>query len=129
MSTPRRLGAGRPGVLHGSYSYLLQDAAGQVIETHSISAGLDYPGVGPGALLPEGRASAPPTSPSPTTKRWRPSSLLCGTEGIIPALESSHAIAYVEKLAPRLRPDEIVLVCLSGRGDKDLETVSKAIQL
>jgi tryptophan synthase beta chain len=121
------LGAGRPGVLHGSYSYLLQDEAGQVIETHSISAGLDYPGVGPEhAYL---KASERAVYESVTDEEALASfKRLCLTEGIIPALESSHAVAYVEKLAPRLRPDEIVLVCLSGRGDKDLETVAKELE-
>jgi tryptophan synthase beta chain len=121
------LGAGRPGVLHGSYSYLLQDEAGQVIETHSISAGLDYPGVGPEhAYL---KASERAVYESVTDEEALASfKRLCLTEGIIPALESSHAVAYVEKLAPRLRPDEIVLICLSGRGDKDLETVAKALE-
>ncbi len=122
------LKAGRPGVLHGSYSYLLQDEAGQVIETHSISAGLDYPGVGPehAYLKQSERAAYEAVTDAEALAAFQ---LLCRSEGIIPALESSHAIAYVEKLAPRLRPDEIVLVCLSGRGDKDLETVAKAIKL
>jgi tryptophan synthase beta chain len=122
------LKAGRPGVLHGSYSYLLQDEAGQVIETHSISAGLDYPGVGPehAYLKQSGRAAYEAVTDDEALAAFQ---LLCRIEGIIPALESSHAIAYVEKLAPRLRPDELVLVCLSGRGDKDLETVAKAIKL
>jgi tryptophan synthase beta chain len=120
------LSGGRPGVLHGSYSYLLQDESGQVIETHSISAGLDYPGVGPEhAYLKESeRARYESITDDEALAGFQ---RLCDTEGIIPALESSHAVAYVEKLAPRLRPDEIVLVCLSGRGDKDLETVAKAL--
>jgi tryptophan synthase beta chain len=122
------LSGGRPGVLHGSYSFLLQDQAGQVIETHSISAGLDYPGVGPehAWLKQSERAVYEAVTDSEALAAFQ---LLCQTEGIIPALESSHAVAYVEKLAPRLRKDEIVLVCLSGRGDKDLETVSRAIDL
>jgi len=122
------LGAGRPGVLHGSYSYLLQDASGQVTETHSISAGLDYPGVGPehSWLKQSERAVYESVTDEEALAAFQ---LLCRTEGIIPALESSHAIAYVEKLAPNLSPEEIVLVCLSGRGDKDLETVSKALDL
>jgi tryptophan synthase beta chain len=120
------LSGGRPGVLHGAYSYLLQDAAGQIIETHSISAGLDYPGVGPEhAFLKESeRARYESITDAEALGGFQ---RLCLTEGIIPALESSHAIAYVEKLAPQLRRDEIVLVCLSGRGDKDLETVAKAL--
>jgi tryptophan synthase beta chain len=122
------LSAGRPGVLHGPYSYLLQDASGQVVETHSISAGLDYPGVGPehAYLKQSERATYESITDDEALAAFR---LLCETEGIIPALESSHAIAYAQKLAPRLRADEIVLVNLSGRGDKDLETVAKAIEL
>jgi tryptophan synthase beta chain len=120
------LSAGRPGVLHGSYSYLLQDAAGQVLEAHSISAGLDYPGVGPEhAYL---KASERARYESVTDKEALAAfQKLCLSEGIIPALESSHAVAYAMKLAPQLRPDEIVLINLSGRGDKDLETVAKAL--
>jgi tryptophan synthase beta chain len=117
------LEAGRPGVLHGSYSYLMQDAFGQVLETHSISAGLDYPGVGPehSYLKQIERAVYESVTDDEALAAFK---LLCESEGIIPALESSHAIAYVQKLAPRLRPEEIVLVCLSGRGDKDLQTVA-----
>ena len=120
------LGAGRPGVLHGSYSYLLQDAAGQVLAAHSISAGLDYPGVGPehAYLKASERAHYESITDAEALAAFQ---RLCLTEGIIPALESAHAIAYVEKLAPKLRRDEIVLVCLSGRGDKDLETVAKSL--
>ena len=120
------LGAGRPGVLHGSYSYLLQDAAGQVLAAHSISAGLDYPGVGPehAYLKASERARYESITDAEALAAFQ---RLCLTEGIIPALESAHAIAYVEKLAPKLRRDEIVLVCLSGRGDKDLETVAKSL--
>jgi len=120
------LTAGRPGVLHGSYSYLLQDEAGQVTETHSISAGLDYPGVGPehAYLKASGRARYESVTDAEALAAFQ---TLCLTEGIIPALESSHAVAYVEKLAPQLSKDEIVLVSLSGRGDKDLDTVAKAL--
>jgi tryptophan synthase beta chain len=120
------LSAGRPGVLHGSYSYLLQDAAGQVIEAHSISAGLDYPGVGPEhAYL---KASERARYESVTdTEALAAFQKLCLSEGIIPALESSHAVAYAMKLAPQLRPDEIILINLSGRGDKDLQTVAKEL--
>ena len=126
-STPRRLSGGRPGVLHGSYSYLLQDDGrpGDRERTASPPASTTPAS---GRSTPTSRpASAPATSRLPTTRRSAAFQRLCLTEGIIPALESSHAIAYVEKLAPRLRKDEIVLVCLSGRGDKDLETVSKAL--
>jgi tryptophan synthase beta chain len=121
------LSAGRPGVLHGSYSYLLQDDAGQVIETHSISAGLDYPGVGPehAYLKASERAVYESITDEEALGAFK---VMCESEGIIPALESSHAVAYVQKLAPRLRKDEIVLVCLSGRGDKDLETVAGALR-
>jgi tryptophan synthase beta chain len=120
------LSAGRPGVLHGSYSYLLQDPAGQVLEAHSISAGLDYPGVGPEhAYL---KASERARYESITdTEALAAFQKLCLSEGIIPALESSHAVAYAMKLAPQLRPDEIILINLSGRGDKDLQTVAKEL--
>jgi tryptophan synthase beta chain len=120
------LSAGRPGVLHGSYSYLLQDEAGQVQEAHSISAGLDYPGVGPEHAYLKATERAVYESVT-DTEALAAFQKLCLTEGIIPALESSHAVAYTMKLAPRLKPDEIVLVNLSGRGDKDLETVAKAL--
>jgi tryptophan synthase beta chain len=122
------LSGGRPGVLHGSYSFLLQDEAGQVAQTHSISAGLDYPGVGPehAWLKQSERAVYEAVTDEEALAAFR---RLCETEGIIPALESAHALAYVEKLAPRLPANDIVLVCLSGRGDKDLETVSRAIQV
>jgi len=120
------LSAGRPGVLHGSFSYLLQDAWGQVLEAHSVSAGLDYPGVGPqhSFLKASERAAYDSITDDEALAAFE---TLCHTEGIIPALESSHAVAYVEKLAPKLSKDDIVLVCLSGRGDKDLETVRKAL--
>ena len=120
------LSAGRPGVLHGSYSYLLQDESGQVQEAHSISAGLDYPGVGPehSYLKASERARYESVTDEEALAAFQK---LCLTEGIIPALESSHAVAYAMKLAPRLRPDEIVLINLSGRGDKDLETVARAL--
>jgi tryptophan synthase beta chain len=120
------LSAGTPGVLHGSYSYVLQDAAGQIQEAHSISAGLDYPGVGPehSYLKASERARYESITDDEALEAFQ---LLCHSEGIIPALESSHAVAYATKLAPQLRKDEIVLVNLSGRGDKDLETVAKAL--
>ncbi|MGE0058963.1 MAG: tryptophan synthase subunit beta [Dehalococcoidia bacterium] len=120
------ISAGRPGVLHGSYSYLLQDSHGQVIETHSISAGLDYPGVGPehSYLKQSERAQYDSITDDEALAAFQ---LLSESEGIIPALESSHAIAYVEKLAPKLSKDEIILVSLSGRGDKDLATVAAAL--
>jgi len=120
------LSAGTPGVLHGSYSYVLQDAAGQIQEAHSISAGLDYPGVGPehSFLKASERARYESITDDEALAAFQE---LCHTEGIIPALESSHAVAYAMKLAPQLSKDEIVLVNLSGRGDKDLETVAKAL--
>lgn len=117
--------AGKPGVLHGSYSYLLQDADGQVRETHSVSAGLDYPGVGPehSYLKDIHRATYVAVTDAQALEGFR---LLCRTEGIIPALEPAHAIAYVAQLAPTLGADAIILVCLSGRGDKDLQTVQES---
>jgi tryptophan synthase beta chain len=120
------LTAGSPGVLHGAFSYLLQDAGGQIIETHSISAGLDYPGVGPehSFYKASGRAEYLGVTDAEALDGFR---LLSETEGIIPALEPAHAIAYVAKLAPALPPDAIILVGLSGRGDKDMDTVARAL--
>ena len=118
--------AGEVGVLHGSKSYLLQDDDGQVIETHSISAGLDYPGVGPehSYLKDIERAQYASVTDSEAMEGFQ---LLCRTEGIIPALEPSHAIAHVAKLAPTLPSDAIILIGLSGRGDKDINTVGEAL--
>ncbi|MCH8336796.1 MAG: pyridoxal-phosphate dependent enzyme, partial [Proteobacteria bacterium] len=118
------LSAGRPGVLHGSMSYLLQDAHGQVVETHSISAGLDYPGVGPehSFLKDSGRASYVAVTDDQALEGFH---LLCRTEGIIPALESSHAVFAAVELAGKLTPDQIILVCLSGRGDKEIDIVAR----
>ncbi|HUI10970.1 MAG TPA: tryptophan synthase subunit beta [Bacteroidota bacterium] len=115
------LSAGRPGVLHGSLSYLLQDAEGQVRLAHSISAGLDYPGVGPehSALKDAGRVLYAAVTDAEALRAAR---LLARTEGIIPALETAHALAYLETLIPSTRKDQTVVVCLSGRGDKDMET-------
>lgn len=114
---------GRPGVLHGNRTYLLQDADGQIIETHSISAGLDYPGVGPEhAWLKDcGRAEYVGITDAEALQAFHD---LCRFEGIIPALESSHALAYAAKLAPTLPKDKVLLVNLSGRGDKDMHTVA-----
>ena len=119
------LNAGQPGVLHGSMSYLLQDSHGQVIGTHSISAGLDYPGVGPehSFLKDTGRAQYVAVTDDQALEGFH---LLCRTEGIIPALESSHAIYHASRLAAQLPAEESVLVCLSGRGDKDVPTVAAA---
>ena len=117
------LSAGSPGVLHGNRTYLLQDANGQIIETHSISAGLDYPGVGPehAYLKDIGRAEYVGITDAEALRAFHH---LCRTEGIIPALESSHAVAYAMKLAPTMRPDQHLLINLSGRGDKDIGTVA-----
>jgi len=116
--------AGRPGVLHGNRTYLLQDKDGQIIETHSISAGLDYPGVGPehAWLKDTGRAQYVTIDDAEAVAAFHD---LCRTEGIIPALESAHALAYAAKLAPTLPRDKILLVNLSGRGDKDMHTVAE----
>ena len=118
------LTAGRPGVLHGNRTYLLQDENGQIIATHSISAGLDYPGVGPehAWLKDSGRAEYVSISDAEALQAFHD---LCHLEGIIPALESSHALAYAGKLAPTLAKDDVLLVNLSGRGDKDMHTVAE----
>ena len=118
------LTAGRPGVLHGNRTYLLQDEDGQIIETHSVSAGLDYPGVGPehAWLKDSARAEYVGITDAEALDAFH---TLCRVEGIIPALESSHAIAYAMKLAPTLDADKILLVNLSGRGDKDMHTVAE----
>ena len=117
------LSAGSPGVLHGNRTYLLQDANGQITETHSISAGLDYPGVGPehAYLKDIGRAEYVSITDDEALAAFH---RLCRTEGIIPALESSHAVAYAMKLAKTMRADQSILVNLSGRGDKDIGTVA-----
>ena len=115
--------AGRPGVLHGNRTYLMEDEHGQIIHTHSISAGLDYPGVGPEhAWLKDcGRAKYVAIDDGEALRGFHD---LTRIEGIIPALESSHALAYAMKLAPTLRQDQIIIVNLSGRGDKDIHTVA-----
>ncbi|MBP8139779.1 MAG: tryptophan synthase subunit beta [Burkholderiales bacterium] len=116
--------AGRPGVLHGNRTYLLQDADGQIVETHSVSAGLDYPGVGPehAWLKDSGRAHYVGITDDEALAAFH---TCCRVEGIIPALESAHALAYASKLAPTLPKDRILLVNLSGRGDKDMNTVAE----
>jgi len=116
--------AGKPGVLHGNRTYLLQDANGQIVETHSISAGLDYPGVGPehAWLKDQHRAEYVAVTDSEALKAFND---LCRYEGIIPALESAHAVAYAAKIAPTLPKDTNLLVNLSGRGDKDMQTVAE----
>ena len=120
--------AGRVGVLHGSMSYLLQDEDGQVHEAHSISAGLDYPGVGPehSWLKDTGRADYVSVTDDQALEGFQ---LLCRTEGIIPALEPSHALYYISQLAPKLDRDQIILLGLSGRGDKDMDTVAGALNV
>ncbi|HSL37522.1 MAG TPA: tryptophan synthase subunit beta, partial [Arthrobacter sp.] len=128
---------GKPGVLHGARSYLMQDDDGQTIESHSISAGLDYPGVGPehSYLADIGRVSYEPITDSEAMDAFR---LLCRTEGIIPAIESAHALAGAIKVGPRLvaeggesgdASEKIVLVNLSGRGDKDVATAAEWFDL
>ena len=118
------LTAGSPGVLHGNRTYLLQDADGQIIETHSVSAGLDYPGVGPehAWLKDIGRAQYVTITDDEALQAFHD---CCRIEGIIPALESSHALAYGAKLAATLPRDKVLLVNLSGRGDKDMHTVAE----
>lgn len=118
------LNDGIPGVLHGNRTYLMEDENGQIIETHSVSAGLDYPGVGPehAWLKDVGRAQYVAINDDEALGAFRKTTLV---EGIMPALESSHALAYVEKLAPTMRPDQIIICNLSGRGDKDILTVAE----
>jgi tryptophan synthase beta chain len=117
------LTAGRPGVLHGNRTYVMQDENGQIIATHSISAGLDYPGVGPehAWLKDSGRVQYVAINDDEALQGFH---TLTRVEGIIPALESAHAIAQACKQAPQMRRDQILLVCLSGRGDKDINTVA-----
>lgn len=116
--------AGKPGVLHGNRTYLMSDEDGEVIETHSISAGLDYPGVGPehAWLKDTGRAQYVNITDTEALEGFH---ALTRMEGIIPALESAHAMAYTMKLAPTMRKDEIIIINLSGRGDKDMQTMAK----
>src|SRR4026209_2515384 len=116
--------AGKPGGLHGNRTYLIQDENGQIIETHSISAGLDYPGVGPehAWLKDSGRAEYVSVTDDEALQAFHD---LCRLEGIIPALESCHALAYAAKMAPRMKRDQTLLVNLSGRGDKDMHTVAE----
>ncbi len=122
------LTGGRPGVLHGSRSYLLQDEDGQTIESHSISAGLDYPGVGPehAWLHDAGRVDYQPVTDAEAMEAF---SLLCRTEGIIPAIESAHALSGALRVARELGPDATIVVNLSGRGDKDMDTAAEWFDL
>jgi tryptophan synthase beta chain len=116
--------AGTPGVLHGNRTYLMQDANGQIMETHSISAGLDYPGVGPehAWLKDTGRAEYVAVTDDEALDAFHQT---CRLEGIIPALESSHAVAHAMKMARDMPRDKVLLVNMSGRGDKDMNTVAK----
>jgi tryptophan synthase beta chain len=117
------LSAGRPGVLHGTRTYLMQNEDGQILDTHSVSAGLDYPGVGPehSWLKDLGRAEYVAINDDEALEAFH---LLCRLEGIIPALEPAHALAQAAKMAPTMRKDQVLLVNLSGRGDKDINTVA-----
>jgi tryptophan synthase beta chain len=117
------LSAGTPGVLHGNRTYLLQDEDGQILDTHSVSAGLDYPGVGPehSWLKDSGRAEYVAVTDADALKAFHE---CCQIEGIIPALGTAHAIAYATQLAPTMPSDALILVNLSGRGDKDMHTVA-----
>ena len=117
------LNAGRPGVLHGNRTYLMEDDNGQIMETHSVSAGLDYPGVGPehSWLKDVGRVKYVVADDQEALSAFRE---LTQVEGIMPALESAHALAYARKLAPTMSPDQNIVVNLSGRGDKDILTVA-----
>ena len=120
------LAGGKPGILHGNKTYLLQDEDGQIAEAHSISAGLDYPGIGPehSWLKESGRVEYSAVTDSEALQAFQ---LLCRTEGIIPALEPSHAIAEVAKRAPKMSKDQVILANLCGRGDKDIFTVAEAL--
>lgn len=122
------LAAGRPGVLHGSKTYLLQDKDGQVKGTHSIAPGLDYPGVGPehSYLKDSGRVSYTTMTDKEALEGFK---FLSQTEGIIPALESAHAVAYATQIAPKMSKDSIIIICLSGRGDKDIQVVANALEM
>jgi tryptophan synthase beta chain len=120
------LSAGRVGILHGARSYVLQDRSGQILETHSISAGLDYPGVGPehSYLKDIGRATYVSVDDAEAIEGFQ---LLCRTEGITPALESAHAVAHAVKIARSLAQESIIIVNISGRGDKDMGIVAEAL--
>jgi len=122
------LGLGRPGILHGALSYVLQDPDGQTLPVHSVAAGLDYPGVGPehSQWKDTGRVEYANVTDDEALAAFR---MLSEVEGIVPALEPAHAIAYLEKLVPALTQDAVVLVCLSGRGDKDAVEVARLLGL
>lgn len=122
------LNAGRPGVLHGNRTYLMEDENGQIVDTHSIAAGLDYPGVGPehAWLKDSGRATYVAVDDNEALQAFHDLSLI---EGIIPALETSHAVAYAGKIAPTMKRDQIIIINLSGRGDKDVQTIAECENL
>jgi tryptophan synthase beta chain len=121
------LNAGSPGVLHGNRTYMLQNEDGQITEAHSISAGLDYPGIGPehSWLKDEGRIDYEPVTDSEALEAFQ---LCCRLEGIIPALEPAHALAHVAKIAPTLPADHLIVMNMCGRGDKDIFTVAEALE-
>jgi tryptophan synthase beta chain len=123
-----RFRGGSPGVLQGTFSYVLQDSGGQIALTHSVSAGLDYPSIGPehAALRDAGRAEYVPAS---DTEALEATTLLARTEGIIPALESAHAVAEVVKRAPKMKKSEVVIVNVSGRGDKDIGILRENLRI
>jgi tryptophan synthase beta chain len=123
-----RFRGGSPGVLQGTFSYVLQDSGGQIALTHSVSAGLDYPSIGPehAALRDAGRAEYLPAS---DTEALEATTLLARTEGIIPALESAHAVAEVVKRAPKMKKSEVVIVNVSGRGDKDIGILRENLRI
>lgn len=121
-----RFFGGRLGILHGTKSFVLQNSDGQILETHSVSAGLDYPSVGPEHAFLRGKDRIQYTYAT-DNEAMLAFKLLSQNEGIIPALESAHAIAETIKVAPKLSKDKIIITNLSGRGDKDLETVSKSL--
>ena len=126
MQHAASLTGGKPGVLHGNRTYLLQDGDGQIIEGHSISAGLDYPGIGPehSYLHDLGRVEYVSIKDDEALRAFQ---LCCEKEGIIPALEPSHALAYVQKIAPNLPSDHIMIMNMCGRGDKDIFAVADAL--
>jgi tryptophan synthase beta chain len=131
VDTPRHaatLTAGRPGVLHGAYQYLLQDEHGQIAEAHRISAGLDYPGVGPehSYFKEQGRAEYVSVTDAEALDAF---GWVARMEGIIPALETAHAFAHVKKVAKTMTPDQIVVINLSGRGDKDVDAVARRLEM
>jgi tryptophan synthase beta chain len=123
-----RFRGGSPGVLQGTYSYVLQDSTGQIANTHSVSAGLDYPSIGPehAALRDKGRAEYVPASDG---EALQATILLARTEGIIPALESAHAVAEVLKRTPKMKKSDVVIVNVSGRGDKDIGIMRESLKL